>query len=289
MTIRSLDGLPPAEARVTCSGERHVIRWEAGDLIALDHGDAEGERALAVLGGTTCACVDTLSAWTRRRDDPRLLTALSRGPCDVVRPQELPPGLPMTSGPRVPHPSWVSRGGVTASRAMGSASYSSLRSVAFGGPVGSSTSPSATAEEDIALLVGLGRSVTVRLVASVTAVLLEQMATNGPYSPRLHAVLEVSLYGRALCTLRSWLGVPNMQLDLGVIEPEETPVVEEVNDYTIGLGLPLQWVSEVWGRDLAVVAGRFSLAVVESTDPRTTLRTLGPDLGAPRLLEIVNE
>jgi hypothetical protein len=33
---------PRAVARITCGSERHSIRWEKGELIALDHGDPEG-------------------------------------------------------------------------------------------------------------------------------------------------------------------------------------------------------------------------------------------------------
>jgi hypothetical protein len=41
--------------------------------------------------------------------------------------------------------------------------------------------------------------------------------------------------------------------------------------------LPLEWVSEVWGRDLAIVGGQFALDVSKATPSRTTLRTIGAD------------
>jgi hypothetical protein len=52
----------------------------------------------------------------------------------------------------------------------------------------------------------------------------------------------------------------------------------------VQVALPPEWVMTVWGRDLTVIAGRFSLGVLESTATRTTLMTIGSDLGNPRQL-----
>ena len=103
MTTERLRELPAAIARVNCSGERHAVRWEGGDLIALDHDDPEGERALAALGGTSCTCLAVLRAWARRKESPGLLSALSRGPQDPVQSEGLRIGpfpYPVTTGPR---------------------------------------------------------------------------------------------------------------------------------------------------------------------------------------------
>jgi hypothetical protein len=40
-------GIPAAEVTVLCGGYTHTVRWEAGELIAVDHGDPEGEAVLA--------------------------------------------------------------------------------------------------------------------------------------------------------------------------------------------------------------------------------------------------
>ena len=50
--------------------------------------------------------------------------------------------------------------------------------------------------------------------------------------------------------------------------------------------LPLSCVSEVWGRDIAIVGGRFALAVIEATSSRTALATVRPELGRPRTLTV---
>lgn len=77
-------GLPPAHATVACSGHTHTLRWQAGALTAIDHGEPEDEATLAALAGESVPCLELLRAWTRRRDDPRVLTLASRGPTDIL-------------------------------------------------------------------------------------------------------------------------------------------------------------------------------------------------------------
>ncbi len=77
-------GIPAAEVTVLCGQETHTVRWEAGELIAVDHGDPDGEATLAALAGETVPCLELLRAWSRRRDDPHVLTLASRGPTDPL-------------------------------------------------------------------------------------------------------------------------------------------------------------------------------------------------------------
>lgn len=83
---------PGGPATVTHSGYRAVgaatIRWDEGELITADHGEAQGEQALAALGGTNLACLEVLKAWRRHRHDHRLLTILTTGPGDVIASDE---------------------------------------------------------------------------------------------------------------------------------------------------------------------------------------------------------
>lgn len=74
-------GIPAAEVTVVCGGDTHTVRWEAGELIAVDHGDPKGEAALA---GETVDCLELLRTWSRRADDPHVLTLASRGPTDPL-------------------------------------------------------------------------------------------------------------------------------------------------------------------------------------------------------------
>jgi hypothetical protein len=76
--------IPPAEVTVPCGGDTHMVRWEAGELIAVDHGDPEGEATLAALAGESVPCLELLRTWSRRADDPHVLTLASRGPTDPL-------------------------------------------------------------------------------------------------------------------------------------------------------------------------------------------------------------
>lgn len=287
MTERALSQLPAAVARVACSDETHAIRWEAGDLVALDHADPQGERALAALGGQSCTCLDLLGAWTRRRGDAALLSALSRGPQDPVHSEGL------RAGQSVAYPASTGLRKVLAARRgggmwHGGAAYSSgVSMVGFAVPPGSIGPPvnlSSTPEDDIMLLAGLGHELTLRLASTVTSALLEGL--NIPGSASMGPTLEVSLFGRASAALRAWLGIPDLDLDLEVIEPDTEPGLSWDGTGSLHLALPLEWVMTVWGADLTVVAGRFCLGVAERDGARTTLMSVGTDLGPPRPLTI---
>jgi hypothetical protein len=289
MTAEYLSGLPSAVARVDCSGARHGIRWTGGDLVALDHDDPEGERALAALGGTSCTCVDVLEAWSRQRANPALLTVLSRGTQDPIQAEGVPggafaPGLRMMSQRNMVMPartryqargSWVSATGTSGGL---------IATSSPGGVVASHADAEQTSEDDLALLAGLGHELTLRLVSTVTAVLLD--GPDGPDRPPARPALEASLLGRASSALRAWLAIPDLEVDLRVTGPDEEPGLEWDGRGSVQLALPLEWVMTVWGRDLTVIAGRFSLGVLESTGTRTALSTIGSDLGEPRQLVV---
>jgi hypothetical protein len=73
--------IPPAEVTVPCGGDTHTVRWEAGELIAVDHSDPESDVTLA---GESVPCLELLRTWSRRADDPHVLTLASRGPTDPL-------------------------------------------------------------------------------------------------------------------------------------------------------------------------------------------------------------
>jgi hypothetical protein len=141
-------------------------------------------------------------------------------------------------------------------------------------------------EDDIAQLAGLGQSMEMRLVATVTARLHHRLAADEPDTVPARPALETSLFGRASNTVRTWLGASRTDVSVDVIAPGDEAISHREDDNIIRLRLPLDWVSEVWGRDLAIVGGRLALAVVEAGENRTTLQTVGSDLGSPRSLTI---
>jgi hypothetical protein len=271
MTPETLSELPPALARLDCSGAKHTIRWERGELIALDHDDPEGERALVALGGPSCRCLDVLGSWSRQKVNVRLLSVLSRGTQDPIQiegfnPGGIPPrGLMPRNALVASRGRWVSRGpqGIATPAIIGGVQA----------PLSAATS---TFEGDAALLSTLGHELTVRMVATVTATLLDNPAS--PEAVAARPALEGSLFGRAMSALRMWLAAPELDLELVVAGPNQPPGLEWDGEGPVHLSLPLDWVVRVWGRDLTVIAGRFSLGIVDSTPHRTTLTTVGSDL-----------
>jgi len=281
-----LGELPTALARLDCSGQRHAIRWEAGELVALDHEDPEGERALVALGGARTTCIEVLSAWSRQKESAGLLSSLSRGTLDPVRAGASPQvrGLhPASMTPRNvvmpargarPLGQWVTQ--------VGTARASAVLAAAGAPPITGTAFPAF--EEDIVILAGLGHEMTLRLVSTVTAVLLDRM--DGPDGSVVRPALEASLFGRALTALRTWLAVPDLEVDLMVTGPDDAPSLAWDGEGPAELRLPLDWVVSVWGRGLAVVAGRFGLRVVDANSRRTTLTTVASDLSSPQRLVI---
>lgn len=77
-------GIPAAEVKILCGGSTHTVRWEAGQLIAVDHGNPERDAAPAVLAGETLPCLELLRTWSRRRDDPHVLTLAPRSLTDPL-------------------------------------------------------------------------------------------------------------------------------------------------------------------------------------------------------------
>jgi hypothetical protein len=277
VTRSDLGTFPSAVAHINCGGDHHTVRWEAGELISVDHGDPDGERALAALGGSSLECIDVLNAWARHRRDPRLLSALTRGFSDHVRPETdrhraVPQGRPPGAVPG--RPPGISMRGMGSYTVMVGANMliSSGPSSATMEPLGS--------DDFIALLAGLDRDVAMRLAATVTAGLLDGNVAG------VGAVLEASLFGRVANSLVTWLGDPGLRLTLEVVQPGEPEFVEEGPEGDLRVALPLRWVTEVWGRGLAIVAGRFALAVVEATAHRVELETISSDFGPPRTLAV---
>jgi hypothetical protein len=227
-------GIPPAEATVSCGGDTHTLRWEAGELIAVDHGGPDEEATLAALAGETYPCLELLRTWSRRRDDPHVLTLASRGPTDPLN--------------------------IDADQ---------LRFDYRG--------PRRQIEEQTLRLLAAGGRLPDRLQATTAAIWAQRLRAGHAALETARPQLVAALYGRALRTLRAWLGDPQLAIELTMIGPiEERTVIRTAQG--VDISLPFSWLPDVWMRGLAVTFGRLCIDA-ETTDGSTwTLHTLGPDL-----------
>jgi hypothetical protein len=102
--------------------------------------------------------------------------------------------------------------------------------------------------------------------------------------PRLHA----ALYGRVFAALRSWLGEPQLSLELEMTGDQHPRSLARV-DRAIHAQLPFAWLLDVWSRDLASVLGRFCLdaeAGPSADGACWQLATVAPDLRTTERIEL---
>ncbi len=76
--------LASCQAYLPCGQDRHIVRWEAGELRLLSHPDPEAELVLAALGGEKARCVEVAQAWARHTEDVSVLAIGPRGPADEI-------------------------------------------------------------------------------------------------------------------------------------------------------------------------------------------------------------
>ncbi len=91
-------GIPAAATSIECGGHAHTLRWDQGELTAVEHDVPMAEATLAALAGERIPCLDRLRAWNRHRDDVRVLTLASRGltdRLDVAIDRHIHPRAPM--------------------------------------------------------------------------------------------------------------------------------------------------------------------------------------------------
>ncbi len=60
--VRWYQHIPPATATVPCDGEEHTVTWRWGKFKLEDH-DLGSERAMLMLGGQPCPCLQALQLW----------------------------------------------------------------------------------------------------------------------------------------------------------------------------------------------------------------------------------
>jgi hypothetical protein len=275
-------GLAPAQTTVHCAGPHHQIRWDAGQLSALDHEDPEGERALAALGGQRRPCIDLLDAWKRHQDDARVLVLATRGPADqlAARDDDRYPHLAFAL-PQVRQRPTRARG----RRGRGFASMGpQAAAISYAGSTASARtsriSKAAQAESELHALLTLGGGLHDRLVATVAAAWRERLRQPDGAGARVRPQLQAALHGRVFDTIQRWLGGPAPQTQLRMIGEAEQPTLV-AEDGVLRAELPFAWLVDVWAKGVATIWGHFCLAATRQDAQTWRLLAVGPDLGPP--------
>jgi hypothetical protein len=280
-------GLAPAQTTVHCAGRHHQIRWDAGQLSALDHEDPEGERTLAALGGQRRPCIDLLDVWERHQNDARVLVLATRGPADqlAASDDDRYPHLGLAHGLAQPQ---VLQGPTGLARRRRGRGFSSMgpqpAAIHAAGWTGSAAtgriSKAAQAESELIALLTLGGGLHNRLVATVAAAWRERLRQPDGAAARVRPQLQAALHGRVFDTIQRWLGGPALETHLRMIGEAEKPTLV-AEDGVLRAQLPFAWLVDVWAKGIATIWGRFCLAATRVDAQTWRLLAVGPDLGPP--------
>ncbi len=273
---------PPVEVSLECSGTIHRLRWEAGELAAVDHQDPRGERTLGALGGQQSSCIALLDSWIRHREDLRVLTLASRGPGDRIpqvdpRAARLHGGAPH-HGPAPTFPGPTS-GRTASGQWAGWSGYTPLGAHSQPARPGQAGRPFPTEaqEDELALLLRFDPGLSDRLQATVVAAWVGRLEVGDARADANLPGLTAALYGRLLRPLQEWWGDRSTPVEVGLSRPGEAPSVVRA-DGILKAQLPLRWLLDVWGRGMAVVLDRFVVEVLDESEDTCRLAVVNRDL-----------
>jgi len=281
---------PPVEVSLECSGTIHRLRWEAGELVAVDHRDPRGERTLGALSGQQSSCIAVLDRWIRHRDDLRVLTLASRGAGDwipQVDPQVARPlvgaarlGLAPTVPGRTPGRTASGQpAGWSGYAPVGGHSQPARRGLA-GRPF-----PAEEEEDELARLLRFDPGLADRLQVTVIAAWVRRLEDGDARAKSNLPVLTAALYGRLLRPLQEWWGERSTPVEVRLSHPGEAALVVRA-DGVLKAQLPLRWLLDVWGRGMVVVLDRFVVELLNESDHSCQLAVVDRELKGIRRLTI---
>jgi hypothetical protein len=252
-------------AEVAVDGAVHRVTWSAGSLALDDHGDADSELALAALGGGRCACLDILDAWNAQAAEPEVLTVGRRSLAEEVRADRVALSRLEREAAKW-RAQW--RAAVDDMRVAGDIAGSTrLRDVAE------------RAERRLRVRLGFMRLLSLddalvdRLQLTVLASAERRWLDDPQFRARHRARLHAALIARALPCLQEVGLAPDQRTEIELLDPGEPAVVRRGGR----VALPLSWLTNVWGRGVAVDHGRFVTSVTAVLEDGKVLDVRGVD------------
>lgn len=258
------EGLDPVVVDLAFDGAAHRIRWDRGELVLDDHGDAESELALAALGGGRCACLDILDAWNAQRDEPEILTVGRRHLAEDVRADRTALSRLERDAAR-----W---------RTQWKAATDDLRVAGDAAGTARLQAVAERAERRLRVRLGFVRVLSLdttlqdRLQLTVLAAAERRWVDDAAFRAHHRARLHAALIARATPALEAAALLPARHDAVGLLDPGEEAVVNAGH-----VALPLSWLTNVWGRGVAVDHGRFVTRVNAVEDGGKVLVVSGVD------------
>jgi len=282
------EGALPVEASIECGGAAHRLRWQDGKLRSVDHPDPGGERLLCSLGAPLPRCLRLVDLWRSHHTDVRALTLGSRAPDDQ-------PGVELADLDRHtpefrPPPSRREPAGLAGLLPR----YFDLHGEARWG-----------AWRESLELLSIPATLQVRWAAGVAAHLLAALPAMPPAPAAVpavdlrvdpvvmttreleqaadgiaRAILDAALQGRAGRAVSRWAG-PGVPVAVTTVAATGAPRLERTGD-GVQVALRHDWLTRVWGHDLAVTRGAFTLDAT-LTDRATGTLHLTTHTGATRV------
>jgi len=131
-------------------------------------------------------------------------------------------------------------------------------------------------EEDLGAVLGLPGGLADRLVAAVLATWTRRLVQYDDACDAARPQLHAALHGRTVVAVRTWLGRPDLAVDVHMTAPHAAPALTTVDADHVRAELPFAWLSTVWARGLTTLMGRFCLDAATRDGRDWTLLTVDP-------------
>jgi hypothetical protein len=259
------DCLPSCAAYLPCGTDRHIVRWEAGELRLPSHPDPEAERVLAALGGEQARCVEVAQAWGRHAGDLTVLTVGPRGPADEIavswndvddaarasqrggQAGYLPPSAGPGRGPRR-----------RMSPAMARAGYQQARQ---------DRERAERRRNDLLPLLALGYGFQVRLIGQVAEA---HAGRPEEAMEKIRPVLTAAITARLAPVAEEWLGIDPAQVEVTLLRGPgwgSAELTGRGGQRRLRVSLPAGWLARVWAAGLALTGRHLVVGVARAGWP----------------------
>ncbi len=283
--------LASCQAYLPCGQDRHIVRWEAGELRLLSHPDPEAELVLAALGGEKARCAELAEAWGRHTEDLSVLAIGPRGPADeiAVSWDDVDAAVQGQHGGwtgRRPLPGGPGRGPMRlASPSIPTAARAQARRLQDT----RDRERAARRRNDMLSLLALGYGFQVRLIGQVAQAYTDRLDGASETVEAVDRVVGIggvdgvtpalvaAIAGRLAPVAEEWLGIDPDQVVVSLHRGPGWGSVEltgQGEQRRLRVSLPPGWLARVWTAGLALTGRHLVVAVERAGWPDARVQAL---------------